>query len=243
MADWSKLSIDISSLIHGELSVLDYIRVGAVCKQWNFACKLKYHCPTKKPQSPWLVLPDECDTTTIKFFSILEKKTYKIPCPEPMIHRRAYIGSGHGWLVTVNDTCSMHLLNPLTGAQIPLPPVTTLPFVSAHHNSHGQIIEFVVEVPYGANIISTLVFSFERMRCIFFQKAVLSAVPDVGDNCLIMMICNNWKHLVIGRAGGEAWKCISIYHHYTNIIHRKGKFHTISDTGIVKHLEIGLELV
>ncbi|CAL9126743.1 unnamed protein product [Musa acuminata var. zebrina] len=234
MADWSKLSIDISSLIHGELSVLDYIRVGAVCKQWNFACKLKYHCPTKKPQSPWLVLPGECDTTTIKFFSILEKKTYKIPCPEPMIHRRVYIGSGHGWLVTVDDICNMHLLNPLTGAQIPLPPVTTLPFVSARHNSHGQIIEFVVEVPYGANIISTLVFSFERMRCIFFQKAVLSAAPDVDDNCLIMMICNNWKHLVVGRARGEAWKCISLYHHYTNIIHRNGKFHSISDTGIVE---------
>ncbi|URE19875.1 F-box and DUF domain containing protein [Musa troglodytarum] len=227
MADWSKLSIDISSLIHGELSVLDYIRVGAVCKQWNFACKLKYHCPTKKPQSPWLVLPDECDTTTIKFFSILEKKTYKIPCPEPMIHRRAYIGSGHGWLVTVNDTCSMHLLNPLTGAQIPLPPITILSFIEAIQSSHAHSsIKFIM----GQQVVS----SFESLHHFFFHKAILSSTPDADGDFTIMMICNVRCQLAFAPARDKAWTSVSTHYGDADVMYHNAKFCMINYDGIIK---------
>ncbi|XP_064975024.1 F-box protein At2g05970-like [Musa acuminata AAA Group] len=105
-------------MIYDELSIFDYIRSKAICKQWNSIYKLEHHRPPK-PQAPWLMLPGD-NNSTAKFFSIVEKKIYNIPCPEPMIRTRIYIGSCHGWLTTVDRLCNMYLLNPLTGAQIPL---------------------------------------------------------------------------------------------------------------------------
>ncbi|CAL9753654.1 unnamed protein product [Musa acuminata subsp. burmannicoides] len=176
--------------------------VGVVCKQWNLASELKYRCPPKL-QSPWLMLPGKSNTTA-EFFSIADNKVYQIPCPKPMIRRRICIGSSHGWLITVDESSNMHLMNPLTGAQFPLPPVTTLPFVEAVHDSQGRRRADGTAIdrrpPH--------TYSLPDAHRVMFHKAILSAAPDEGSGFVVMMICNIWRASAFARAEDKAWTYI-----------------------------------
>ncbi|CAL9095350.1 unnamed protein product [Musa textilis] len=236
MANWSELPIDTLDLIHGKLSIPDYIRFGAVCKQWNLAFKLKYRCPPK-PQSPWMMLPGKSNTTA-KFFSIADNKVYQIPCPKPMIRRRICIGSSHGWLITVDESSNMHLVNPLTGAQFPLPPVTTLPFVEAVHDSQGRLTGLILnrERREDGTVIDRRprhTYSLQDAHRIMFHKAILSAAPDQGSGFVVMMICNIWRALAFARAEDKAWTYIDTPDSFTDVIYYRGKFYTISYLGTV----------
>ncbi|CAL9211236.1 unnamed protein product [Musa hybrid cultivar] len=225
MANSSELTIELLGMIYDELSIFDYIRSKAICKQWNSIYKLEHHRPPK-PQAPWLMLPGD-NNSTAKFFSIVEKKIYNIPCPEPMIRTRIYIGSCHGWLTTVDRLCNMYLLNPLTGAQIPLPCVTTLPFVKTVHDSQGQIVRFIVGQERNK-------LSLWSMHALFFGKAVLPSAPDADNDFTIMMIYGLWKNLAFARAGNKAWTSISSPYCYTDIIHHSARFYTINYQRIVE---------
>ncbi|THU67393.1 hypothetical protein C4D60_Mb05t24170 [Musa balbisiana] len=223
MVNWSELPIDIFDLIHGKLSIPYYIRFGAICKQWNLALELKYRCPPK-PQSPWLMLPGESNTTA-EFFSVADNKVYQIPCPKPMIRRRICIGSSHGWLITVDESSNMHLMNPLTGAQFPLPPVTTLPFVEGVHDSQGRADSTAIDrrPPH--------TYSLQDARRIMFHKAIISAAPDEGSGFAVMMICNIWRALAFARAEDKAWTYIDTPDSFTDVIYHRDKFYTISYLG------------
>ncbi|RWW22960.1 hypothetical protein GW17_00012813 [Ensete ventricosum] len=229
MADWSELPLELLGMIYDKLSIFDYIRCKIICKQWNLASKFGYHHPPK-PQAPWLMLPGDNDFVA-KCFSIVEKKIYNIPCPEPMIRRRIIIGSGYGWLTTMDELCNMYLLNPLTGAQILLPSVTTLPFVESVHDSQGQIVQFIV----GQERRRLCFFS---MHILFFGKVVLSATPDADNDFTIMMIYGLWKSLAFARAGDKAWTSIRSPYCYSDIIYHKAKFYTINFQFIVEVWEL-----
>ncbi|CAL9211537.1 unnamed protein product [Musa hybrid cultivar] len=231
MADWSKLSTDVLGLIHDKLSIPDCIRLKAACKSWNLAFKFKHHCPPKL-ESPWLMLPDHNDTVAW-FFSIVDKKIYKVPCPEPMIRRRICIGSCHGWLIIVDDNCNMHLLNPLTGVQIPLPSVTTLPFVKIVRDSQERINKFMIGEQQTNGDVVYMAYSVWRMRRFFFHKAVLSMAPDADGNFTVVMIYSVWKRLAFARAGDEAWTSIQTPHGFHDVIHCNDKFYTASHGGTV----------
>ncbi|CAD5187853.1 unnamed protein product [Musa acuminata subsp. malaccensis] len=165
--------------------------------------------------------------STAKFFSIVEKKIYKIQCPEPMIGKRIYVGSCHGWLATLDGRCNMHLLNPLTGAQIPLPSVLTLPFIRYINNLEGQITNFNVEQDYNQNWLWRK----------FIQKIVLSKAPDADNDFTIMMIYSHCSRLAFARAGDKAWIPISSPYYYSDIIYHNTKFYTINFQQVVETWE------
>ncbi|CAL9178609.1 unnamed protein product [Musa hybrid cultivar] len=103
-----------------------------------------------------------------------------------MIRRRICIGSSHGWLITVDESSNMHLMNPLTGAQFPLPPVTTLPFVAAVRDSQGRVTGLILNRERRAD--GTAIdrrpphtYSLPDAHRILFRKAILSAAPDEGS--------------------------------------------------------------
>ncbi|URE17486.1 hypothetical protein MUK42_10406 [Musa troglodytarum] len=222
MVNWSELTKDILGMIHGELSVSDYIRSRAVCKQWNLASKFEYR-RRLKPQAPWLMLSGD-NNSTVKFFSIIERKTYKIRCPQPTIRKRIYVGSCHGWLATLDERCNMHLLNPLTGAQILLPSVLSLPFIRHDYNLEGQIINFNAERDR----------THYSLWLKFIRKVVLSKAPDADNDFTILMIYSQWCKLAFTCAGDKAWTSISSPYHYSDIIYRNAKFYTISGCQILE---------
>ncbi|RWW35282.1 hypothetical protein BHE74_00059804 [Ensete ventricosum] len=229
MADWSELPLELLGMIYDELSIFDYIHCKTICKQWNLASKFGYHHPPK-PQAPWLMLPDD-NEFNVKLFSIIENKIYNIPCPEPMILKRIYIGSCYGWVTTVDELCNMYLLNPLTGVQISLPSVTTLPFVKTVHDSQGQIAQFIVGQERKK-------LSFWSMHKIFFEKVILSAAPNACNDFTIMMIYGLWKSLAFARAGDKAWTPISSDFCYIDLIYYNAKFYSINCQRIVEVWEL-----
>ncbi|CAL9211106.1 unnamed protein product [Musa hybrid cultivar] len=216
MANWSELTKDVLGMIHGELSICDYVRFKAVCKHWNLVNKFEDQCRLR-PQAPWLMFSGD-DNSTAKFFSIVEKKIYKIQCPQPMIGKRIYVGSCHGWLVTLDGRCNMHLLNPLTGAQIRLPSVLTLPFIRDIYNLEGQITNFNVEQDH----------NHYSLWLKFIRKVVISKAPDADNDFTIMMIYSHWCKLAFARAGDKAWTPIISPYYYSDIIYRNAKFYTIN---------------
>lgn len=142
-----------------------------------------------------------------------------------MIRRRICIGSSHGWLITVDESSNMHLMNPLTGAQFPLPPVTTLPFVEGVHDSQGRADGTAIDrrPPH--------TYTLQDARRIMFHKAIISAAPDEGSGFAVMMICNIWRALAFARAEDKAWTYIDTPDSFTDVIYHRDKFYTISYLG------------
>ena len=60
------------------------------------------------------------------YLCIAEKKAYTLTLPDPPICTRDIIGSSYGWIITADERCELHLVNPITGEQIALPSVSTI---------------------------------------------------------------------------------------------------------------------
>lgn len=127
MGRWSKLPRDLLDEIeHLIVLYFDKVRVRAVCKSWNS------HLP-KMPNHqvrrlPWLLQSFESNTEgSHGLYDLFEKKFYKIDLPEAQ--GKLFKGCSHGWLATMGDDMpigsnspDIYLTNPLTKAQIQLPP-------------------------------------------------------------------------------------------------------------------------
>lgn len=125
-ATWANFPPDILDIVIQHLLLPDRIRLAAVCTSWHSIARanpLFYSAP----QPPWLLLVNKLALTTTTFFNLSERKIYKISQPDPPICNRTWCGSSSGWLVTMDAVSGLLLLNPVTGSQIQLPSLTTLP--------------------------------------------------------------------------------------------------------------------
>ena len=63
-----------------------------------------------------------------RFLSLAEGRAYAIRQPAPAASDRVCVGSSpDGWLVTADACSELQLLNRVTGAQVRLPSIATLP--------------------------------------------------------------------------------------------------------------------
>ena len=124
--DWSGLPADILISIFQLLDCPDLLRSAAVCTFWQKAYSTVRRsgvCPSR--QTPCLLYCTEAaGAKALGMYSLSERKAYSMPLPEPPISN--WIGSSHGWLVTMDEKSDLMLLNPITGDKITLPPVTTM---------------------------------------------------------------------------------------------------------------------
>ncbi|WVZ72587.1 hypothetical protein U9M48_021020 [Paspalum notatum var. saurae] len=149
MADWATLQTDIVGIIIKKLAIPDYIRFRAVCTSWNSVCKdVAYHPRV----DPWLMLPPNQSPLGAQFFCIPERKNQSIRLPSTGSLFQsiwAPVGSSNGWLIYFSQTYgTMQLVNPISGAQIQLPPIGRRTF------SKAKLLEmneknFIVAVLYG----------------------------------------------------------------------------------------------
>ncbi|KAK7833791.1 f-box/kelch-repeat protein [Quercus suber] len=100
----------------------DYVRLRSNCKSLQFMLpKAPNH---QLSQVPWLMIPNVSETCC-RFFSILENKKYNLEIPE--LRGKLLRGCSYGWILMVNGSPELTLINPLTRAQIQLPPIDTFP--------------------------------------------------------------------------------------------------------------------
>lgn len=139
-----ELPQDILMSIFSTLEILDLIRAGSVCNSWRSAytsiCSLG-HC--KPQQTPCLLYTFESDgTKATGLYSLAEKKAYMLTLLDPALPSSFIIGSSHGWIITADERSELHLVNPITGKQIALPPVTTIEQVKPIFDDSGAVHKY-----------------------------------------------------------------------------------------------------
>ncbi|KAL6219181.1 hypothetical protein ACLB2K_012387 [Fragaria x ananassa] len=83
------------SIAQRVVSFEDFIHFGAVCKSWSSAATKDNFSRTQ--QVPWLMIPDNEDTTIREFYDLKKDKIYKLDFPEI---RGSMCYSSLGWLMT-----------------------------------------------------------------------------------------------------------------------------------------------
>ncbi|GJM97549.1 hypothetical protein PR202_ga14483 [Eleusine coracana subsp. coracana] len=141
---WSELPEDILTLIFATLEVPDLVRAASVCSSWHSADTSLFDLGLWKQQqqAPCLLYTAESSSSgdsTAGLHSITEKKPYTLSLPDPPIRNRHFIGPAYGWIITADELSELHLLNPITGAQIALPSVTTIKQVTPILDENGLV--------------------------------------------------------------------------------------------------------
>lgn len=128
-AEWSDLPPELLLLIARNLTnIRDYAHFRGVCRSWRSAAR-----PADlPPQLPWLLLPFQWDTTARSFLNLSDGRVYTRDLPAA--RSKWIFGSSHGWLVMLGgDGVTVTLLNPITRAEIllpPLPPWLQSPYIT-----------------------------------------------------------------------------------------------------------------
>ncbi|XP_008788470.2 F-box protein SKIP23-like [Phoenix dactylifera] len=117
---WPDLPTDILDVIVKKLTrASDYLRFRCVCKSWRSFAK-----PTNLPSHlPFLVLPYDPDSLQRPVLSLPTREIHARPIPD-LVHT-VTLASSRGWLLLLDLEHAgerLFLLNPLTGAQVQLPP-------------------------------------------------------------------------------------------------------------------------
>ncbi|RLM68935.1 uncharacterized protein C2845_PM17G11860 [Panicum miliaceum] len=139
-----ELPVDILMDIFELLEIPDTLRAGSACSSWNAAyTSLRSLGLYRRPQTPCLLYTSESDADNVAcLYNLAEDRVYRLMIPEPAIHSRYLIGSSNGWLVTADERSELHMVNPITGEQIALPPVATIEQVKPILDDSGAIQEY-----------------------------------------------------------------------------------------------------
>ena len=127
------------------LEVPDFLRAGSVCSSWRAATPA---CASdrgqyRQQQTPCLLYTSEsAGSKAAGLYSLAEKKAYTLTLPDPPICTRDIIGSSYGWIITADERCELHLVNPITGEQIALPSVSTIEQVKPIFDDTGDICKY-----------------------------------------------------------------------------------------------------
>ncbi|KAF0901760.1 hypothetical protein E2562_006226 [Oryza meyeriana var. granulata] len=117
---------------------------------------------------------------------------------------RYVVGSSRGWLVTADEVSELHLHNPITGAQFPLPPLRSLSPVRLLFRKndlttfYGHSVRDITPLRPNHNPqLPILKCDAAETRHHLYQRAVLSGNPSSsqGSKCIILLIHNPWNLL------------------------------------------------
>lgn len=214
MGSWAELHRDALEVIAEKITChVDLLRFAAVCKPWrSFVMEnihwlprklpLCYCLPCQHPLPLLLQCNDDEAEGRLDFISILDQN-YVSGFSLPELRRKWITGSSNGWLFTIEmNGEEIHLLNPFTRVQIPLPSLSTF------------------QHPEG--------YSMEDDDYYFIQKAVISP----GDDFVVMAIVSSLSVLSYCRPGEDKWSNVEGSTLYlSDVIPYKGQFYAINETG------------
>uniref|UniRef100_A0A0D9W262 KIB1-4 beta-propeller domain-containing protein n=1 Tax=Leersia perrieri TaxID=77586 RepID=A0A0D9W262_9ORYZ len=248
-AGLSDLPPELMADIHTRLSFLDRLAFAAVSS-----------APSRsafKPEPPWLVLPGNTpETSTI--FSLADRRAATARASEPTMRDHVIIGSSQGWLVTADDRGTMRVVNPVTGDQGELPAITTIPFIRDIGGYFSILLKPFVDIRYGGvddlaslspppyfRQCGTYTSSDHNMRRYFYRKVILSASPSRragggGEGYAAMLLLQNpFGTPAFATAEDRRWRIAPSRDGVHRPIHHKGKFFSVTYTGIVEEWERG----
>ncbi|TQE07523.1 hypothetical protein C1H46_006843 [Malus baccata] len=233
--DWTQLPPELAESISKKLTIYaDYLRFRVVCHSWRASVpKTPHHLP---PQLPWLMLPQSQPNQSHRaFFSLSNSRVHFLHLPEAS-HRKRRCGSSHGWLVILDETPSVLLVNPLTRAKRHLPPLSTFPnVVRFDYSDVGR--EYALVSPSG----DVYTRSLTDMRDSFLKKVVLSSSPleARGFTFTAVAIVNQTGDLAFCRDGDQTWTFIDGAQSYSeDVVSVNGLFYAVDKKGTVAECDV-----
>lgn len=211
--DWAGLPAHIVDLIVTMLDgFFDYLRFCGVCSEWrktaheaNLDYKIKskiFVAPDK--ELPMLMFTTDENSDRRSVFNILNGKTYEIKLPIPYKYR--FAGSSCGWLLCLEKTMVLNLVNPCNNTCIALPALIDLPtFKYEWHKKY---------------------FAYYIKKGILFSNSSVS--PD-GFGVLVIYSASMGK-LAFFKSGEPSWNFINSEDRLVarDIIHYKGKLYAVN---------------
>ncbi|EEF52805.1 ubiquitin-protein ligase, putative [Ricinus communis] len=226
--DWSQLPPELIEIISKGLTIYsDYLYSRAVCHAWRFSIpKTPNHLP---PQLPWLMLPQsqsQSNQSRRAFFSLSTNKFHFLNLPE-VSYRKRHCGSSHGWLMILDDTPTILLINPLTRAKLSLPPLSSFPnVISFNYSDIGR--EYALRNLLGERVTVSL----RQMRDSFIRKVVLSSSPLKDNNFVVIAILNQTDDLAYCRNGDKSWSLVENARSFCeDVIFVNGMFYAVNKAG------------
>uniref|UniRef100_A0ACD5ZRI4 Uncharacterized protein n=2 Tax=Avena sativa TaxID=4498 RepID=A0ACD5ZRI4_AVESA len=223
-----ELPVDVLVDIFALLEIPDFIRAGSVCSSWRLAytilrSQLELY---KRPQTPCLLYTSESVGDNVAcLYSLAEKRVYNVTLPEPPIRSRYLIGSSDGWLVTADDKSELHLLNPITGQQIALPPVSTIEHVEPILDNAGAISK------YGLRGQGPETYALDDLRDELYFKAFVFPDPSTGRYIVVLVLLLE-RRLYFARVGDCKWTSLPPgLDYYKDCIHMDGLLYAFTITG------------
>uniref|UniRef100_A0ACD5X2N0 Uncharacterized protein n=1 Tax=Avena sativa TaxID=4498 RepID=A0ACD5X2N0_AVESA len=202
--DWTGLPQDLLAAIFVQLEIPDLFRSGAVCTSWHSAYCIfrRLRLPSPKQSPCLLYASDACGPEAATLYFPSTGATFRIPMPDPRLrlHSLSPIGSGHGWLVVADKISNLHLLNPLTGGHVALPPITTFQFVEGSLDDQGNLVYSFSgksHEPYSLPAVEA--------RDNMYERAVLSCSPSAGSACIVLLMHMPFRELSFARVGDQSW--------------------------------------
>ncbi|WVZ50797.1 hypothetical protein U9M48_002020 [Paspalum notatum var. saurae] len=207
--DWSGLPLDLVALVMRGMDIPDLFRAGCVCTSWYAAYsavrRVRIPITDAAPCLLYSSAADDPDTATLH--SPSGGVGFKIRLPVPAFRSRYVIGSGHGWVVAADEAANLQALNPLTGAQVDLPPVTGLYHVEASSDDQGRPVYNVYDYESGHETPS--VYGHRELRTRLYWQVQLSCSPSAGAECVVLLQHSPDSELSYARIGDDRWTLIT----------------------------------
>ncbi|KAM6543586.1 hypothetical protein CsatB_008033 [Cannabis sativa] len=234
--DWTQLPPELVESISNNLTTYaDYLRFRVVCRSWRSSVPSTPN--NLPPQLPWLMLPKSRHRRphSAAFFNLSSNKVYLINLPEALSHGKRCCGSSHGWLVILDETPSLLLLNPLTRSKFHLPPISTFPNVLRF--SYSEIgREYALRSPSGESYTQNL----RQIRDSFVKKVVLSSSPKESTGFVALAILHETGDLAFCKSGDQTWTFIEGASSYSeDVIHYNSSFYAVNKYGVVAVCDVG----
>lgn len=223
MSRWSELPSELlQEIAQKQTNYVDYISTRAVCKSWRVAIAKRPHNLLSQP--PFLLLPYHQSSPNQRgFYNITDGKTYSLELPEA--YEKRCCGTSHGWLIMVEESPAIFLLNPLTRARIGLPSLSSFP-------TFPTKIVFENSRNLNKNLIAREKL---HIRDTFVVKAIVSADPSLTTNFMVVVIYGLTENLAFCRSGDAAWTPIidetSPPPRYKDVMFREGNLYVVDQMG------------
>lgn len=254
--DWSALPDDLLLTVMESLAIPDLFRAGTACASWYAAYSIARRARIPiRDSAPCLLYSGEGDDdpSTATLYSPSSGDCFRVRLPDPPLRSRALVGSAHGWLVTADEQSNLHLVNPLTGAQVALPPVTALHHVESFVDEEGNIVYSVDEslgpddpeanLPEFEELADREVpveYPAEKLRLFMYHRVILSCSPSAGRKCVALLVHRPDGMISFARPGDERWTHINRDTGYTDALYNKndGLFYLLSFDGSICALDL-----
>ncbi|KAL6654843.1 hypothetical protein ACP70R_008308 [Stipagrostis hirtigluma subsp. patula] len=241
-----ELPNEILMEIFALLQIPDLVRAGSVCSSWRAAYTSLCSSGTYKlQQTPCLLYTSEATSASaVGLYNLAEKKAYTLTLPDPPIRSRHVIGSSYGWIVTADEGCNLHLVNPITGEQITLPSVTTIEQVKPIFDDAGAVCKYEYLWYTGEEMIadSPSIYVPSELREHLFYKAFLSSDPATADY-FVVLLHNPLSQLSFTRAGDNKWTWLPPHCHYEDCLFKGGLLYASTAFGEIHAFDLGAPVV